>query len=184
MPGRLEGGKDSRRNDPMLITFPTYRLTKPHKYKHFPAGNAPGNGICFKKAFLYVWPMKIINIIFCLVFVVSAVLQYNDPDPYVWIPIYLYGAVLCWLAFRGKFYPAAYLVGIIGFAGYALYFFFTENGVLDWISEHDAENIAASMQATKPWIEDTREFFGLLILIIALLVNFIYARKNQKLSLK
>ncbi len=123
--------------------------------------------------------MKIFNILFCIVFIISAVLQYNDPDPWVWIPIYLYGAILCWLAFRNKFYPAAYIIGIIGFAAYACYFFFTENGVLDWIQEHNAENIAASMKATKPWIEDTREFFGLLILILALLVNLLYAKKKR-----
>ncbi|HRO69534.1 MAG TPA: transmembrane 220 family protein [Chitinophagaceae bacterium] len=123
--------------------------------------------------------MKIFNILFCIVFIISAVLQYNDPDPWVWIPIYLYGAILCWLAFRNKFYPSAYIIGIIGFTVYASYFFFTENGVLDWIQEHNAENIAASMKATKPWIEDTREFFGLLILILALLVNLLYAKKKR-----
>lgn len=64
------------------------------------------------------------------------------------------------------------------FAGYAAYFFFTENGVLDWIQKHDAENIAASMKASTPWIEDTREFFGLVILIIVLLVNYLYAKRK------
>ncbi len=124
--------------------------------------------------------MKIFNILFCIVFLISAVLQYNDPDPYIWIPIYLYGAILCWLAARNKFYPMAYMIGIIGFAAYAVYFFFTENGVLDWITKHNAENIAGSMKASTPWIEDTREFFGLLILIIALAINWIYARKKRK----
>jgi hypothetical protein len=120
--------------------------------------------------------MKIFNILFCILFLISAGLQYNDPDPYIWIPIYLYGAILCWLAFGNQYYPKAYLAGVIIFAGYALYLFFTENGVLDWIQKHDAENIAASMKASTPWIEDTREFFGLVILIVVLLVNFIYAK--------
>ena len=42
--------------------------------------------------------MKIFNITFCILFVISAALQYNDPDPWLWIPLYLYGALLCWLA--------------------------------------------------------------------------------------
>lgn len=126
--------------------------------------------------------MKIFNILLCVLFLISAGLQYNDPDPYVWIPIYLYGAILCWLAFRNQYYPKAYVAGIIIFAGYALYFFFTENGVLDWIQEHNAENIAATMKATKPWIEDTREFFGLVILIVVLLVNLIYAKRKGHFS--
>lgn len=127
--------------------------------------------------------MKIFNILFCILFLISAGLQYNDPDPYVWIPIYLYGAILCWLAFRNKFYPTAYLVGIFAFAIYAAYFFFTENGVLDWITKHNAENIAGSMKASTPWIEDTREFFGLVILIVVLLVNFLYARRRANARL-
>ena len=124
--------------------------------------------------------MKVFNILFCILFLISAGLQYNDPDPYIWIPIYLYGAILCLLAFRNQFYPKAYLFGIVIFAGYALYFFFTENGVLDWIQKHNAENIAASMKASTPWIEDTREFFGLVILIVVLLVNLIYAKRKGR----
>lgn len=122
--------------------------------------------------------MKIFNLLFCLLFVLSAALQYNDPDPYVWIPIYGYGAILCWLAFRGKYYPGAYLAGIAVYAFYAIYLFFTKDGVWDWIQEHEAENIAQTMKAQKPWIEDTREFFGLLILVFVLLVDFFYANKR------
>ena len=122
--------------------------------------------------------MKVFNFMFCLLFVFSAALQYNDPDPYLWIPIYMYGAILCWLAFRNKYYPKAYLIGIFVYLGYAIFLFFTKDGVWDWITKHDAEDIAATMKAEKPWIEDTREFFGLLILIVVLLINYIKARKK------
>lgn len=125
--------------------------------------------------------MKIFNLIFCILFVFSAALQYNDPDPYIWMPIYLYGAVLCWLAFRGKYYLAAYLLGIAVYAAYAGYLFFTTDGVWDWITKHDAANIAGSMKADKPWIEDTREFFGLLILIVVLLVDYVVGRKKSRI---
>ena len=122
--------------------------------------------------------MKAFNLIFCLLFVFSAALQYNDPDPYIWIPIYMYGAVLCWLAFRNKYYPKAYLIGIIIYLVYAIGLFFWKNGVLDWVTKHNAEDIAATMKAEKPWIEETREFFGLMILIIVLLIDYFYARKR------
>jgi len=122
--------------------------------------------------------MKVFNLIFCLLFAFSAGLQYNDPDPYLWIPIYLYGTILCWLAFSNKFYPRAYLAGIFLYLGYAAYLFFTNDGVMDWITKHNAEDIAATMKAEKPWIEDTREFFGLIILIVVLLINYFYARKR------
>jgi hypothetical protein len=122
--------------------------------------------------------MKIFNFIFCIIFILFAALQYNDPDPYVWIPIYMYAAVLCWFAFRNRFFPKWYIAGIIVYAIYAGYKFFDENGVWDWITKHRAENIAGSMKATQPWIEETREFFGLVILIAVLLIDYFYARKK------
>jgi len=126
--------------------------------------------------------MKVFNLLFCLLFVISAGLQYNDPDPYIWMPIYLYGAVLCWLAFRNKFYPKAYLIGIAVYLVYAIGLFFWKDGVLDWMTKHSAEDIAATMKAEKPWIEETREFFGLVILIVVLLINYFYSRKRKVIS--
>lgn len=123
--------------------------------------------------------LRIFNYLFAFLFLVSAGLQYNDPDPYLWIPIYGYGAVLCWMAARGRFFPKAYLAGMVLFGLYALYLFFAEDGVLDWFNKHEAENIAQTMKATKPWIEETREFFGLLILVAALLVNYIAAARKR-----
>jgi hypothetical protein len=123
--------------------------------------------------------MKIINIFFCIIFIFFAALQYNDPDPYIWIPIYLYAAVLCALAVKNKFYPVAYWIGVIVYGLYAAYEFFAKDGVLDWIQKHHAENIAHTMKAETPWIEETREFFGLIILIAILLMNYFYSRKMR-----
>lgn len=127
--------------------------------------------------------MKIFNLIFCVMFLLFAGLQYNDPDPYIWIPLYLYVAVLCWLASRQKFYPRLYLFGIGVYALYAAYLFFSKDGMLDWMREHQAENIAHEMKARKPWIEATREFFGLVILIVVLLVNYFYSSKRNKTAI-
>lgn len=125
--------------------------------------------------------MKLFNLIFFILFLLFAALQYNDPDPYIWIPIYVYAAALCILAYQNKWFPKAYLYGMIIYAAYAVYLFFTKDGVLDWVFEHNAESLVNSMKAEKPWIEDSREFGGLLILIIVLLVNYIKARKKALL---
>lgn len=128
--------------------------------------------------------MKTFNLFFCLIFLISAVLQYNDPDPFLWILIYLYGAACCLLAIRNVFRPQAYTAGIILYLAYAIYLFFNKTGVLSWFYDHDAENIVQSMKATKPWIEETREFGGLILLIIALLTNLIYYRRKQQQNSK
>jgi hypothetical protein len=121
--------------------------------------------------------MKIFNIFFCIAFIIFAGLQYNDPDPYVWMPIYLYGAFFCALAARNKFHRKAYLLGVFVYLVYAAYLFFDKTGVLDWIKQHRAESMVQTMQATKPWIEESREFFGLMILIVVLAINWIYSAK-------
>ena len=126
--------------------------------------------------------LKLFNIFFCIVFILFAAVQYNDPDPYVWMPIYLYTAILCWLAFRNKYFPGAYLLGIAVYAAYALYKFFDQNGVWDWMTKHHATNIAGTMKAEQPWIEETREFFGLVILIVVLLIDYLHAKRKARVN--
>jgi hypothetical protein len=124
--------------------------------------------------------MRLLNIVFILLFILSAALQYNDPDPIVWVPLYMYGAGVCYSAFRQKFIPLLFIIGWAIYVPYAAFLFFNEDGVLSWWNEHNAENIAQSMKATKPWIEETREFFGLLILIAALTVNWFWLRRHAR----
>jgi hypothetical protein len=116
--------------------------------------------------------MLIINIIFCIAFLGFAYVNLNDGDAWLWVPIYLFAALCCGAAAFGFYYPAAYLVAIVFYLVYAIILFFAKDGVKDWIIKYNAQNIAATMQATKPWIEKTREFFGLLIISGALLINY------------
>lgn len=124
--------------------------------------------------------MKIFNLVFAILFVVCAALQYNDPDPVLWMPIYLYAAVLCFFAFRGRYYTVPMLVGIAVYVLYAIYLFFTDDGVIDWVTKHNAESLTHSMKAATPWIEDTREFFGLCILTFVMVMDVMYAKRSQR----
>lgn len=121
--------------------------------------------------------MKIFNIVFIIYFIIAAALQYNDPDPYLWIPIYLYAAYLCYRAIQKKYNPLLYYIGLFVFSVYAIILFFDKTGVLNWTKEHHSESLVQSMKATKPWIEETREFFGLVIVIAVLLLNMRWLRK-------
>lgn len=126
--------------------------------------------------------MKIFNIAFIVIFIVFAALQYNDPDPYVWMPIYLYAAYLCWQAIKKMYNRRLYFIGLAAYGAYALYLMFDKTGVLDWANEHQAENIAQTMKATKPWIEETREFFGLVIVMSVLIINMLWLGTRKKTS--
>ena len=108
--------------------------------------------------------MRITNIVLTILFVIFAAVQYNDPDPWLWIGIYLFMALLSGLA-AAKIYPSWILRGamlgcLIGLAMLLPDF-------IDWLST-GAESITQSMKAEKPHIELTREFLGLVICALTL----------------
>jgi len=116
--------------------------------------------------------LLILNIIFCLCFLLFAWFNLNDKDSWLWVPIYLAASVCCALAGFGLFYPVIYILLIAFYLIYAVTLFFAQDGVKDWIVKYKQPSITESMQATKPYIEKTREFFGLLIIAAALAINY------------
>ena len=116
--------------------------------------------------------LLILNSIFCLSFLAFAWVNLNDSDSWLWVPIYMAASILCGLAEFQFFYPLAYLVLIAFYLIYALILFFGKDGVRDWITKYHTPSITESMKATKPYIEKTREFFGLLIISAALALNY------------
>ena len=120
--------------------------------------------------------LDILNGFFCIAFVLFAYVNLNDKDSWLWVPIYMIASICCGLAAFGKFYPVVYLVVIAFYLLYATQLFFAKDGVRDWIVRYNRPSIAESMQATKPYIEKTREFFGLLIISAALAINYFVAR--------
>lgn len=116
--------------------------------------------------------LLILNIIFCLSFLAFAWVNLNDNDSWLWVPIYLAASIFCGLAGFGMFYPWAYLLLVAFYLLYALILFFAVDGVRDWIIKYNKPSIVESMKASKPYIEKTREFFGLLIISAALVINY------------
>lgn len=119
--------------------------------------------------------LSILNTIFCLAFIAFAYLNLNDVDPWLWVPIYMVAAICCGFAIFNKFYPNVYLGAISFYLVYAAILFFSRDGVRDWIMKYKSPSLVESMQATKPYIEKTREFFGLLIISGALAINYFVA---------
>ncbi len=114
----------------------------------------------------------ILNIIFCVSFVGFAYVNLNDKDSWLWVPIYMAAAICCGLAAVGLFYPYVYLALVTFYLVYAIKIFFAKDGVRDWVVKYNKPSLVEIMQATKPYIEQTREFFGLLIIAGALLINY------------
>lgn len=122
--------------------------------------------------------MRALNIIFLVLFLLSAALQYNDPDPYIWMPLYLSGALVCYYALTDRYCPVLCVSALAVYIPYAAYLFVAPDGVWSWLSEHRAESIVQTMKASQPWIEETREFFGLVLLVIAVTANMLWVGKR------
>ena len=117
--------------------------------------------------------LSILNVIFCIAFLWFAKFNLNDSDAWLWVSIYVVAAALCGLAAFDIYLPAISIVALTFYLAYAAVLFFIEDGVKDWITKYNMEHIADKMQTTKPYIEKTREFFGLLIISAALVINLI-----------
>ncbi|MNJ91442.1 hypothetical protein D3C87_90940 [compost metagenome] len=118
--------------------------------------------------------LSILNSIFCIAFILFAYVNLNDSDFWLWVPIYMIASICCGFAVFNHFYPTVYLAAISFYIVYAVILFFVKDGVRDWILRYKRPSLVESMQATKPYIEKTREFFGLLIISGALAINYFF----------
>lgn len=117
---------------------------------------------------------KLLLLLLTLVFLVFAYLQLNDPDPIHWTLGYLAVAVSCGMAAFG-IYPKWWLRGIT--AIFAAWMLIASPGVIHWV-EQGFPNIAGSMKASTPVIEESREFFGLLIALAMMVVLLLDGRRK------
>ncbi len=111
--------------------------------------------------------MKILNIILCILFILFAAVQYNDPDPYIWVPIYLFTAGVCGYAAYGKYDRNVTLAGLLILGLFMISYI---PDVMDWI-KMGMPSIVETMKAEKKYVELTREFGGLLMCVAAGALN-------------
>jgi hypothetical protein len=116
--------------------------------------------------------MKNLYLILGLLFVSFAVVQYNDPDPYIWAPYYLFVAAACFLTYANRYNKLLTLVligiTIIWASSYI-------PNVVEWFQE-GRPGITSAMKAETPYIENMREFLGLVMSLVVL--GFIH-QKNK-----
>ncbi len=114
-----------------------------------------------------------LNVLFVISFIGFAYVNLNDSDSWLWVPIYGAAAAVCGFAAFGSYYPTVYLLLMGFYLAYAIILFFRKDGFLEWIVKYNTPSIVETMQAKKPYIENTREFFGLLIIACAMLINYL-----------
>jgi len=100
---------------------------------------------------------RIADGVMLVVFVLSALVQVNDPDPLRWIAVYGAAAALCWAALVRRIRRAAPVaLMLVALAAAAL----LAPGV---VGRAEPADVFGTMKATDPLVEETREMLGLLI---------------------
>ncbi len=114
--------------------------------------------------------MKYLSIFFALMFMAFAALQVNDPDPILWILIYGVMAVVSVMAIF-DYYNRKLMTGLtVLFAAYMIILF---PGVSEWLQQDNKSALFDDvMKMEYPYIEESREFLGLLICLVVLALYF------------
>lgn len=119
--------------------------------------------------------MKAVNLVLAAMFLLFAFVQINDPDPALWILIYGSMAVVCILAAFGRYFRVALLILLAGFAAYCFILF---PGFTEWLQQENKSALFDDIARMEHvYIEETREFLGLVICILVLLMQLIRSRK-------
>ena len=97
------------------------------------------------------------NILMLLMFVFSVIVQYNDPDPYVWMPVYGAAAIACGLELAHKlkwWMPALIAIATLVWAATIAPHVFGQVPFMDMFGAWEMKNTG---------VEESREMYGLLI---------------------
>ena len=120
--------------------------------------------------------MRIVNGILAFIFALFAYWQFNDPDALTWVILYMSVAMISLVAVFREVDRRVIIFFLMMFfiyaASYSLY-------IVEWI-QLGMPSIASEMKANTPYIERTREFFGLLICLLVMIYHYFSQKKILK----
>ena len=100
------------------------------------------------------------NVIMLVAFVVSVVVQFNDPDPLLWAAIYALAAIICWLEIRRRtnpWLPTAAAVASLAWAATL---------APRVIGRVPFGAMFAEFEMANAGVEESREMYGLLLIAL------------------
>src|SRR5258708_15895815 len=95
--------------------------------------------------------LSILNVIFLLAFLVFAYLNFNDPDAWLWVTIYLVAALCCGFAIFKKYYPVIYLIASAFYLIYAVRLFFAKDGLRHWFINYPKPTLLPDLHPTNAY---------------------------------
>lgn len=119
--------------------------------------------------------MKWIKLTLAFLMAIAMVVQLNDPDPWAWIALYgATGAICTYAAFQSV---NRWLL-LAGVAAMVIWMAFLLPSFFQWV-KLGMPSIGEKMKNTHPYIEQVREFFGLL-LCDGILIFLYFQRHTEK----
>lgn len=118
---------------------------------------------------------RIISILLFVLFALFASLQFNDPDPGLWVPIYGIPAIVCLLNAFGVYHRFTVLALMIILVIYSLSYL---PSIFEWLQSPRKGEVFGAMHPDRMYIEESREFLGLLIAFFGLFYVFRTRRKR------
>lgn len=116
------------------------------------------------------------NGVMLLVFVGSALVQLNDPDPSAWVAVYAAAAILCGLELTGRLratYPALLAMTALVWAATIAPRVIGRVPFGDMFAEFEMRDVG---------VEESREMYGLVILAVWMAVLALAARRRNRIS--
>lgn len=110
--------------------------------------------------------MKIVALVFVLLFTLFAAFQYNDPDTWLWVAIYGIAALLSFLFYRGVRSVALFATAMVAYLAGAIYL---------WPPVY--KGLTLSMDYALE-IEEARESLGLGICALAMMFYLVFSFQN------
>jgi len=117
--------------------------------------------------------LKAIYFIFGVTLLGFASLQFNDPDPVIWVSFYVICALVPSLLLFNKFYRPLFWLAIIICSLEAIN---SAPGAYQYYLHMAEEPLMQGMNEKKPYIEECREFLGTLIALGLVVVSTLMAR--------
>ncbi|GGY78349.1 hypothetical protein GCM10011613_23730 [Cellvibrio zantedeschiae] len=116
---------------------------------------------------------KAIYVIFGITLLGFAGLQFNDPDPLIWVSFYVICALVPLLLVANKFYKPLFWFSV---AICMLEIINSAPGAYQYYLHMTEEPLMQGMNPQKPYIEECREFLGALIALGLVAISALIAR--------
>ncbi|MEN7548966.1 transmembrane 220 family protein [Rapidithrix thailandica] len=113
--------------------------------------------------------MKFVSLFLFFIYTCFAYVQLNDFDPWLWVSVYGYLAIVAAMGVFGKFHKVLITIGMLGTLIGSLWLM---PSVYEWLVHHEPADLLYGMSPDKPYIEESRESLGLLICFLGMFILF------------